>query len=97
MILKAYECYGKLSEEGYIDIPGEIKRQLNKKTPIKLIILTDEDKPKNKYIQALNELNGLLSDMDKKELKDFENILKDRPNFKRKISDLRNMQRTPCG
>ncbi len=84
--MSIYECYVKIPDSGTIIIPQEIKRKLKKDCLIKLVIFPQEEE--KKYMEAVTELNGLLSDLPEEDIKKFDRTLNDRINFKRNMVDL---------
>ena len=86
--MNAYECQAKLLDDGHLEIPEEIKQKLKKNHFIKVIILTEVEIPVNKYIDSLNKLNGLLSDLPDEDIEQFEHTIKERLNFNRKLLDI---------
>ncbi len=87
--MESYECKGKFLKNGYIDIPLEVKKKLKNNQDLELIIITkEEDKGKNKRIDTLKKLNGLLSDLEEEEIKTFDETLKERVIFNREGFEL---------
>ena len=81
--MDAYECYGKFLN-GHIDIPADIKKKLKSNQNVKLIILTEENKDeKDKKLEALKELNGLLNDIDDEKTEKFDEIISNKVKFHR--------------
>lgn len=77
--MNSYKCEGKFLKNGYIDIPLEIKKKLDNNKDLELIIITkEEDHGKNKMIDKLKKLNGLLSELEENEIKKFDEVLKKR-------------------
>lgn len=81
--MNAFECKGKFIKDGYIDIPPEIKKNSKTNQDVKLIILTEKGHDKNKKINALESLNGLLSEISDEDEKKFDEVLDNRVSFHR--------------
>jgi len=86
--MNAYECQAKLLDDGHLEIPEEIKQKLHKNHSIKVIILTEAESPANKHLEAVDKLDGLLSDISDEDIEKFDGIINERINFKRKLPDI---------
>ena len=51
--MKAYECKGKVSKDGHLDIPLDIKKELKENQEVRLIILTENNKEENNVVKEL--------------------------------------------
>jgi len=92
---KAYECRGKLLKDGHIDIPEEIKEQLKNNKNLKLIILAeeqDENTDTEQKIKALENINNILSEEEKKDFdpEKFKGITNlEEKKLKKELDDMR--------
>lgn len=84
--MNAYECDGKFLKEGYIDVPGDIKKRLKSDQNIKLIIMVENEEKTEKRIAekltAAKNLQGLLAGVQEDKIKEFDKIIKARINFR---------------
>lgn len=85
--MNTYTCNGKLSKEGYIDVPLDIKRRLKSNQNIKLIIMVENEEETEKRIEkrltAAKNLQGLLVGVNEEKIKKFDKIIKERINFRK--------------
>lgn len=51
--MKAYECKGKITKDGYLDIPLDVKKKLKDNQEVRLIILTEDNKKENNIVSEL--------------------------------------------
>jgi hypothetical protein len=82
------ECFGTFLENGYIDIPEEVKKKILEEQYSKILVTIRKEKQKEVYINAIHSLNGLLSDLSESEKRDFDSALNNRVDFKRNIDNI---------
>ncbi|OHD06714.1 MAG: hypothetical protein A2Y34_05575 [Spirochaetes bacterium GWC1_27_15] len=85
--MEYYECYGELVSDGHLKIPEEIVKKISNEHKVRLIILSNENDNMSQ-LDALNKMNGLLSDITNDELNNFDETLKKRVSLKNRVLDL---------